>query len=85
MALTAMGGIVRSLDELGRIVIPREIRTLHGWTAGTPLEVLSVENHLVIRTPITRCVVCGDPVEPEHARLLHGRFICAPCTAALTE
>ena len=32
-------GIVRSVDNLGRIVVPKEIRRELGWTDGTPIEV----------------------------------------------
>ena len=85
MALTEMGGIVRSLDNLGRIVIPQEMRRVYGWTDGTPLEILPVQNHLVIRTPITRCVICSEPVDTATVRMLHGRSICMTCTGALIE
>lgn len=31
-------GIVRRLDDLGRLVIPKEIRHMLGWKEGDPLE-----------------------------------------------
>lgn len=31
-------GIVRRIDEFGRVVIPKEIRRGLGWKEGTPLE-----------------------------------------------
>jgi AbrB family transcriptional regulator (stage V sporulation protein T) len=34
-------GLVRKLDDLGRVVIPMEIRRLNGWEAGTPLEMFT--------------------------------------------
>ena len=37
-------GIVRRIDELGRIVIPKEIRRTHKIREGTPLEIFSGEN-----------------------------------------
>ncbi|EFV78986.1 AbrB/MazE/SpoVT family DNA-binding domain-containing protein [Paraeggerthella hongkongensis] len=42
-------GIVRRIDDLGRIVIPKEVRTLNGWEAGTPVEMFSTENGLMVR------------------------------------
>lgn len=33
-------GIIRKTDELGRIVIPKEIRSIYGIKAGTPMEML---------------------------------------------
>lgn len=37
-------GIVRRLDELGRIVIPREYRKTHRINIGDPLEITAMEN-----------------------------------------
>lgn len=34
-------GLVRKLDDLGRVVIPMEIRRLNGWESGTPLEMFT--------------------------------------------
>ena len=31
-------GIVRRRDDLGRLVIPKEIRRVQGWKEGDPLE-----------------------------------------------
>ena len=31
-------GIVRRLDDLGRLVIPKEIRRVLGWKEGDPLK-----------------------------------------------
>ena len=31
-------GVVRRLDDLGRLVIPKEIRRMLGWKEGDPLE-----------------------------------------------
>lgn len=34
-------GIVRRIDDLGRIVIPKEVRKVNGWESGTPLEMFA--------------------------------------------
>ncbi|ULT55423.1 AbrB/MazE/SpoVT family DNA-binding domain-containing protein [Neobacillus drentensis] len=41
-------GIVRHIDDLGRVVIPAEVRKVNGWKAGTPVEMLATENGLFI-------------------------------------
>lgn len=43
-------GIVRRIDELGRIVIPKEIRDGQGWKAHHPLEMFLSDEGLVIRS-----------------------------------
>ncbi|MGG6437417.1 AbrB/MazE/SpoVT family DNA-binding domain-containing protein [Saccharococcus caldoxylosilyticus] len=42
-------GIVRRIDQLGRIVIPMEVRRVHGWETGTPIEMFATEKGLVLR------------------------------------
>lgn len=42
-------GIVRRLDDLGRLVIPKEIRRVLGWKEGDPLELyFDRENKAII-------------------------------------
>lgn len=42
-------GIVRRIDDLGRVVIPREIRRSLGIKEGDPLELYTVENGVCFR------------------------------------
>lgn len=49
-------GISRELDSLGRIVIPKEIRSAHGWQTKTPLDIFTHGEMLVITGP-------DEPVE----------------------
>lgn len=42
-------GIVRRVDDLGRIVIPKEIRRNIGVQEGTPMELFTDGNKLVIQ------------------------------------
>ena len=42
-------GIVRRIDNLGRVVIPMEIRKTNGWDEQTPMEMFSTEDGLLIR------------------------------------
>lgn len=34
-------GIVRKIDELGRVVVPMEIRKANGWEANQPMEMFA--------------------------------------------
>jgi AbrB family looped-hinge helix DNA binding protein len=42
-------GIVRKLDELGRITIPMEVRRTNNWPEGTPMEMFMTEDGILIR------------------------------------
>lgn len=41
-------GIIRRIDDLGRIVIPREFRRLHGIDLGDPMEISATPNGEII-------------------------------------
>jgi len=55
-------GIVRRIDELGRVVIPKELRKTLRIREGDPLEIYTNKDELVLRkySPIT---VVGDHVQ----------------------
>lgn len=55
-------GIVRKVDPLGRIVIPKELRRTMKIDIGTPIEIF-VEDDLIILhkySPNRACLVTGD-------------------------
>lgn len=35
-----ISGIIRRIDDLGRVVIPKEIRRTRGWEEGAPIEIV---------------------------------------------
>ena len=42
-------GITRKIDELGRIVVPKEIRYNLGIRDGEPLEIYTSDNSIIIK------------------------------------
>lgn len=42
-------GIVRKIDELGRVVIPKEIRRSNGWEPGTSIEMFATTEGIHMR------------------------------------
>ena len=73
-------GIIRHLDELGRIVIPIEIRKRFGLGEKDPLEISVKDETILLSKPHTTCVFCGRRTELEEHR---GRPVCRPCIAEL--
>lgn len=43
-------GVIRRIDELGRIVIPKEVRKQFGMEVGDPLEIIPTNEGVIIRT-----------------------------------
>ena len=76
-------GIVRSIDSLGRVVLPKELRTTYDITPDTPLEIFTDGDSIIMRKYHAQgsCVFCGD-ISPD-AVLLHGKYVCPVCRKAL--
>ena len=75
-------GIIRRLDELGRIVIPKEMRDKLDISVGTPLEIHVEGDTIVIRKDIDTCVFCGDSTDITEFK---GKNICAACHRELLQ
>jgi AbrB family transcriptional regulator, transcriptional pleiotropic regulator of transition state genes len=75
-------GIIRHLDELGRIVIPIEIRKRFGLVEKDPLEISVKDETILLSKPRTSCVFCGKSAMVEEYR---GRGVCRSCIAELAE
>lgn len=75
---------VRPLDDLGRIVIPGDMRELLGWKPGIRLE-LSVgdadNQSITIREAHPRCSLCWQ--ESESLLPVANGFVCAQCRKSI--
>ena len=74
------GGVVRRVDELGRIVIPVEIRKRFGIRDRDPLEISVQGDSVVLTRPVSRCVFCSSC---EKLTEFHERAVCANCLTLL--
>lgn len=73
-------GIVRKVDELGRIVIPKELRTTLGIDLKDPLEIYIEGDQIMFKKYEPGCVFCGNARDIEHFK---GKNVCADCAAQL--
>jgi transcriptional pleiotropic regulator of transition state genes len=53
-------GIVRNIDDLGRIVIPKSIRETRGIKIKDPMEFFVDGNSIIIKKYNPTCVFCGS-------------------------
>ena len=76
-------GIVRSIDSLGRVVLPKELRTTYDITRIPRWRFLpmGIPSLCVSTTAQGSCVFCGD-ISPD-AVLLHGKYVRPACRKAL--
>lgn len=73
-------GIVRKVDELGRIVLPIEMRRTLGISVKDPVEFYTEADSIILRKFENACVFCNrtnDIVSFE------GKNICASCLSNL--
>jgi transcriptional pleiotropic regulator of transition state genes len=73
-------GIIRHLDELGRIVIPIEIRKRFGLTERDALEISVKNQTILLSRPKSACVFCGSTRSVLDYK---SQGICASCQAEL--
>ena len=69
-------GIVRKVDNLGRIVIPIEIRRAMSIDVKDPIEISIDGDTIVLRRQQTACALCGSNSD---MRRIGDKYICAQC------
>jgi transcriptional pleiotropic regulator of transition state genes len=75
-------GIARRVDDLGRIVLPAELRRLFGINAGDAVDIAVDGDAIVLRKVDRACVFCDGVSD---LRSYRGRPVCAACRAELSE
>ena len=75
-------GMVRKIDALGRIVIPKEIRETYGIKENDPLEILSDGNTLILRKYEPACTFCGSTKDTV---AYESKIICRKCLDKLSK
>ena len=73
-------GIVRMVDELGRIVIPVELRRKFGIDTGDSMEIYTEDNSIVLKKYEPSCIFCGDA---KNIFQFGGKNICPNCAKAM--
>lgn len=69
-------GIVRRVDELGRIVLPIEIRRTLDINQKDSLEIYVDGKSIVLQKYSSACILCG---EAEEIVIFKGKNVCTNC------
>jgi transcriptional pleiotropic regulator of transition state genes len=77
-------GIVRRVDELGRIVIPKEIREKYGIEEKDGMEIFVESDRIILRKyqPADTCIFCGSEDHLIHHK---GKLICKDCLKSIKD
>lgn len=76
-------GIVRRVDDLGRIVIPMELRRTLGIKVKDPLAIFVEGERIILTKHVDSCAICGD-TDAEKVDV-KGRAVCTACVAAIKK
>ena len=75
-------GIVRKVDELGRIVLPIELRRMLDISERDPLEIYVEGSSIVLRKYRPACIFCNST---KGISVFNEKNICAKCLRQLRE
>lgn len=75
-------GIVRKVDELGRIVLPIELRRTLDIAEKDAIEIYVDGGSIILKKYEPTCVFCG---ESKNVTVFHGKNICGACMKELKK
>ena len=75
-------GIVRKVDELGRVVIPIELRRTLGIDIKDALEIYVEGEHIIFKKYQPACLFCDNASDVRNYR---GKLICSECLDLLKK
>lgn len=78
-------GFVRSMDSLGRVVLPMEWRRSSAVQPGDPLEFVPGANGTLVLQPYRPASACLFCSGLDRIRYFSGRPICSTCSEALSR
>ena len=75
-------GIVRPIDELGRVVIPKELRKVFHINTKDSMEIFVDQDMIILKKYEPACIFCG---ETDNIVTYEGRSVCASCIKQMTD
>lgn len=69
-------GIIRRVDELGRVVIPIEIRNQFNIVEKDPIEIYVDGSSIILKKFEPNCIFCGNN---QDLLSFHDKLICTEC------
>lgn len=73
-------GVVRKIDELGRIVLPSELRKVFGIREGDQLDISVQGEQIILQKRQDTCLFCGSE---EPTIEFRDRKVCETCAGEL--
>ena len=75
-------GIVRKIDELGRVVVPIELRNKLNIQEKDPIEIYTDGNSIVLKKFEPNCIFCNNT---KHLTKYKDKLICEKCAKKISK
>lgn len=75
-------GIIRKVDELGRIVLPIELRNVLGIAQKDPLEIFVEGSSIILKKHEDNCIFCGST---KNIVEFKDKLICTKCKEGINK
>lgn len=75
-------GIVRKIDELGRVVLPIELRRTFDINVKDPIEIFVDDDAIILRKYEPSCIFCGSKKDVTEFK---DKNVCAKCREELSK
>ena len=75
-------GIVRNIDDLGRVTLPKELRDIRGIKAGDPVASYVDGDAICLEKHVPGCTICGGT---EQLLDVNGIKICRDCGVKVVD
>lgn len=75
-------GIIRRVDELGRVVIPIEIRNQFNIIEKDPIEIYVDDSSIILKKYEPNCVFCGNT---KNLISYKDKLVCSKCAEKLSN
>ena len=75
-------GFLCKIDKLGRIVVPKPLRSEFDIDTGDTIELFTDSDAIIMKKYAMRCVFCGNS---DNITEFHGKPVCADCLEKLKK
>ena len=77
-----VGGVIRTIDKLGRVVIPKSMCKALSIQAEDELDVTMEGERIILQKCRNGCVFCGSA---DKLVVFNGRKVCASCVDSISS
>jgi len=75
-------GVVRKIDILGRVVIPKELRITMGMKDNDPVEFFVADDQVILKKYEPGCIFCGNM---DRVNRHKGHNVCTRCMREMSR